>query len=229
MGGEITMKRSLFDLAALISRVTIGVIFIAHGWQKWQAGLGATAQHFAQTGVPVPQLAAGFTMVAEIVGGALLILGLFVRVSALALLVVSVGALVFVHGSQGIFEWELVGSLAAICLLFLAVSGGRLGLDGLLRRIHRRRAERELAESGTTKRTSSATTRPAPTSRESTPGETTRGGATSGGTTSGETATRPMNVPRQTRAPRSGDLSDQDMRDIDAIIDEPTKRRPPNR
>ncbi|GGO61621.1 DoxX family protein [Nonomuraea cavernae] len=214
------MKRSLFDLAALISRVTIGVIFIAHGWQKWQAGLGATAQNFTQTGVPLPQLAAGFTMVAEIVGGALLILGLFVRLSALALLIVSVGALVFVHGSQGIFEWELVGSLAAICLLFLAVSGGRLGLDGLLRRIHRRRAERELAENGTTKRTSSATTRPAPTSRESTPG----------GTPSGETPTRPMNVPRQPRAPRSvSDLSDQDMRDIDAIIDEPTKRRPPNR
>ncbi|MFD2357392.1 DoxX family protein [Nonomuraea ferruginea] len=34
------MKRVIFDVAALIARVVIGVIFVAHGLQKWTAGLG---------------------------------------------------------------------------------------------------------------------------------------------------------------------------------------------
>ncbi|MEU8249817.1 DoxX family protein [Nonomuraea sp. NPDC048916] len=208
------MKRSMFDLAALISRVTIGVIFVAHGWQKWQGGLGATTQAFAQSGVPLPQLAAGFASVAEIVGGVLLILGLFVRLSALVLLIVSLGALIFVHAPKGMFVqeggWELVGSLAAICLLFLVLGGGRLGLDSLFGGLHRRRAARQVAAGETTGRTPPPTTGPT--------------------STTGETTTGPPNVPRQPRGFRSSsDLSDQDMQDIDAIIDEPTKRRPPNR
>ncbi|MFI6908466.1 DoxX family membrane protein [Nonomuraea sp. NPDC050394] len=152
-----------FDLAALISRVTIGVIFVAHGWQKWQNGLGPTSQMFTQSGVPQPELAAGFTTVAELVGGSFLIIGLLTRLAALALLCVSLGAIIFVHGKNGIFVtdlgWELVGALGAACLLLLAVGAGRISVDSIARTIlSRRAADQTLPES-----TGSTTTTTMPT------------------------------------------------------------------
>ncbi|GAA0949698.1 hypothetical protein GCM10009560_68250 [Nonomuraea longicatena] len=136
----------MFDVAALISRVTIGVIFVAHGAQKMQNGLGPTTQMFTKAGVPMPELAAGFTTAAELLGGALLIVGLLTRVAALALLIVTVGAVVFVHARNGVFVtdggWELVGALAAGALLFLALGAGRISLDGIVHSMFRARADR---------------------------------------------------------------------------------------
>ncbi|MEV0195506.1 DoxX family membrane protein [Nonomuraea sp. NPDC050691] len=137
------MKRFVFDVAALISRVLIGVIFVSTGMQKWQAGLGATSKMFTQAGVPLPQLAAAYAMTAETLGGALLIIGLAVRLGALALLGVLAGAFVFVHMGHGISSktggWEFVGALAAGCVLLLALGGGRIGVDGVLSAWYRRR------------------------------------------------------------------------------------------
>ncbi|MFI6324529.1 DoxX family protein [Nonomuraea sp. NPDC050556] len=144
------MNRVLFDVAALISRVTIGVIFVAHGWQKWQNGLDATTGMFTQAGVPQPELAAGFTTVAETVGGSFLILGLLTRIAALCLLAVSVGAIAYVHAWNGLFitnnGWELVGALAAACLLFVALGAGRISIDGIFRSLFGKRAEQKAAE-----------------------------------------------------------------------------------
>ncbi|MFD1934664.1 MULTISPECIES: DoxX family protein [Nonomuraea] len=139
------MKRAVFDLAVLVGRVVIGVIFVAHGWQKFQGGLGAVTQMFTQMGIPMPGLSATFAAAAELLGGVCLILGLLVRLAALALAVDMVGAFVFVHGSKGVFVtsggWELVGALAAGCVLLMAVGGGHFGIDGLFMRYTRKRAE----------------------------------------------------------------------------------------
>lgn len=144
------MKKIPVDITALIARIAIGVIFIAHGWQKWQNGTDATTQMFTQYGVPQPQLAATATMIAELAGGALLILGLFVRVAALVLLAVTVGAIIFVHGRHGIYiadnGWELVGALGAASLLLMGTGGGRIGLDGIFLGLHRRTKARQEAE-----------------------------------------------------------------------------------
>lgn len=140
----------VFDLAALISRVTIGVIFVAHGWQKLTTGLGPTSLLFTKAGVPLPELAAAFTMTAETLGGVALIIGVLTRVAALALLVVSVGAIVFVHAGNGIFVaangWELAGALSAACLLLVALGGGRISVDGIVRSMFAKRAESRAAE-----------------------------------------------------------------------------------
>ncbi|WP_205302611.1 DoxX family protein [Nonomuraea montanisoli] len=143
------MKRIVFDVAALISRVLIGVIFVATGLEKWQAGLGATSKMFAQSGVPLPQLAAAYAMTAETLGGVLLIIGLAVRLGALALLGVLGGAFAYVHMGHGISSktggWEFVGALAAGCLLLLALGGGRIGVDGVLSAWYRRRRAQKQA------------------------------------------------------------------------------------
>ena len=164
-GGEIIMKRAVYDIAALIVRVVVGVIFVAHGWQKWQSGLGATSAGFAQMGVPQPQLAAAFSTIGETVGGALLIIGLLVRPAALMLLIGMVGAIVFGHWGKGIFVqeggWELPAALGSVALLFLALGGGRLGLDGIIHGSYRRRARQRAAEKA-------SAGRPAPGHREDT-------------------------------------------------------------
>ncbi|MFI6298404.1 DoxX family protein [Nonomuraea sp. NPDC050790] len=258
-----------FDLAALIARVTIGVIFVAHGWQKWQNGLGPTSEMFTRSGVWQPELAAGFTTVAELVGGSFLIIGLLTRLAALALLCVSLGAIIFVHGKNGIFVtnmgWELVGALGAACLLLLAAGAGRISADGIIRTVLRRRAaDQTLPES-----TGSGTTTTMPTNvrtvRETPHTEPPQNGIhpaqngapTQNGTPPTPAGTEPRaDVPRQstpppapptsppappatgttpratgTTPPATGsgaNLSDDDMKALDALMsDDQPRRKPP--
>lgn len=212
------MKRVLFDVGALIARIVTGVIFVAHGWQKWQGGLGATTQGFREMGIPMHELAAGYATVVETVGGIFLILGLLVRPVALLLLLNMLGAIGFVHGGHGVLTanngWELPGALGALSLLFLALGGGRIGLDGIFNTMFRRRSERRVAEEELATHAPNRTTGGPITPAES------------------ETAAEPPNVPRQPAAPTSRNkLNDEDMRDIDALVsDEPPQhRKPPNR
>ncbi|MFD1932932.1 MULTISPECIES: DoxX family protein [Nonomuraea] len=139
-------KRIGSDLALLVARVMVGIIFIAHGLQKWHAGMDSTTADFTQLGVPSPQLAALFATGAEIIGGAMLVAGLGVRIAAFALLIDMAGAGIFVEARNGIFNgaprWELVVALAAACLMLLTLGGGRLGVDGVLSRWTATRDER---------------------------------------------------------------------------------------
>ncbi|MEU5864669.1 MULTISPECIES: DoxX family protein [unclassified Nonomuraea] len=234
------MRRVLFDVAALISRVVLGVIFVVHGWQKWQGGLGAAAGQFREMGIPMPGLSAGFAAIVELIGGVLLILGLLVRPVALLLLIDMIGAIVFVHAGHGVLSqnggWELPGALGALSLMLAALGGGRIGLDGIVHSMFRRRKERRIAEDDlaahrparraepTTVVTEGPVTQPGPESGPTRP----EGGPTTPVRPEGEV--EQPNVPRQPNAPRPGHLNDEDMRDIDALVsDEPPHPKPPNR
>ncbi|WP_181958528.1 DoxX family protein [Nonomuraea diastatica] len=215
------MKRILFDVAALIARVVTGVIFLAHGWQKWQGGLGATAQGFRESGIPMPEVAAAYATVVETVGGIFLILGLLVRPVAVLLLVNMLGAIFFMHWGLTPMTadngWELPASLGTLSLLFLVLGGGRFGLDGIFRSMSRRRAERRAAEADL------AAHAPAARGTTTTGATTGAAGERAGGPTTPEpTQEEPPQVPRQSSAPKDSKLSDKDMRDIDALVgDEP--------
>ncbi|MFI9844057.1 DoxX family protein [Nonomuraea sp. NPDC051941] len=212
------MKRVVFDVAALIARVVTGVIFLVHGAQKWEGGLAATGQAFKGMGIPMPELAAMFATLVEMAGGIFLILGLLVRLVGLLLLVNMLGAITYVHAGHGVLSsaggWELPGALGALALLFLALGGGRIGIDGIFAAMFRRRSERRAAEEESAARPqrsepSNVTTRP-------------------GGLTTPAEAPR---VPRQPTEHRAGGVNDDDMRDIDALVSDepPPHRKPPNR
>ncbi|MBB5083671.1 DoxX family protein [Nonomuraea endophytica] len=214
--------RVVFDLAVLIARVTIGAIFVAHGWQKWQNGLGPTSQMFAQAGVPQPELVSGITTMAELVGGSFLIIGLLTRLAALALLCISVAAIAFVHGKNGIFVgdlgWEFVATLGAACLLLLAVGAGRISMDGIVSTILRRRAAKQALPEPTGTVTPT-TTMPATVHTVRAVPQT-------------ETEPRPE-VPRQSAPPPAtgtGTAPNDDMKALDALMsnDQP-KKNPPER
>ncbi|WP_203590122.1 DoxX family protein [Streptomyces sp. SID13031] len=127
------------DLVLLIARVGLGVVFIAHGWQKFSTnGLDGTAAGFDQLGVPAPTLSAYYAAAAELIGGAALILGVLTTVAGVLLAVDMAGAFLFVHMSNGIFVadggWELVVVLGLFALAIAAVGAGRFSVDNALTR-----------------------------------------------------------------------------------------------
>jgi putative oxidoreductase len=88
--------------AALLLRVTLGVLFLAHWSLKMFVFTPAgTAGFFASIGLP-PALAYA-TLVVELVVGVALILGIQTRIASLAGAVVLLGAIVTVHGANGFF------------------------------------------------------------------------------------------------------------------------------
>ncbi|RSN43199.1 DoxX family protein, partial [Actinomadura sp. WAC 06369] len=140
-------SRSLvYDVAAVLARIGVGVVFMAHGWQKIEAGVTATGESFDALGVPLPTAAAVYAAFVELLGGAALIAGLALPVTGALLFIDMLGAFLFVHADQGLFMvdgdraqngYELVVALGMAALLLAAGAGGRLTLDAW---IVRRRA-----------------------------------------------------------------------------------------
>jgi putative oxidoreductase len=130
---------ALTDLALLFFRVALGVILLAHGWQKFNEWtVQGTATAFSDMGVPAPTAAATFVTAVEVLGGAALILGLFTPVLALLNTLNLLGALALVHAGNGVFVgdngYELILALAAGLLVIAVLGAGKFSVDGLLRR-----------------------------------------------------------------------------------------------
>ncbi|MFI0407949.1 DoxX family protein [Actinomadura sp. 3N508] len=141
-------SRPLYDVVAALARLGVGLVFIAHGWQKIEAGITATGRTFDDLGVPLPTAAAVYAAFAELLGGAALIAGVALPVTGLVLFLDMAGAFLFVHADRGLFlvdgtrvgnGYELVLVLGLASLLFAAGAGGRLTLDQWIatKRLHR--------------------------------------------------------------------------------------------
>ena len=126
-------NQSLQSWGLAILRVVVGVTFFLHGWQK------LTVMHVAGVtgmlsgmGVPLPNVAAVALMTAELIGGALLIIGLFTRWAALLNGFDMLVAILLVHLQNGFFnpkgvELPLTLLAATVCL---ALAGpGAASLD----------------------------------------------------------------------------------------------------
>ncbi|WP_433473424.1 DoxX family protein [Spirillospora sp. CA-142024] len=131
-------SRPLYDVIAVLARLGVGIVFMAHGWQKIEAGINETSRTFDGLGVPLPTAAAVYSAFVELLGGAALIVGLGLPVTGLLLFLDMAGAFAFVHADQGLFMvdgdsvrngYELVVALGMASLLFAAGGGGRLTLD----------------------------------------------------------------------------------------------------
>lgn len=130
------------DAALLIFRSVLGVVFIAHGWDKFfLTGIVDTTGQFSAWGVPQPNLSAYIAATAELLGGALLIVGLLTTITAGALALLMVAAAYFVHLDQGFFsdaasvagggvEYPVV--LVTALLMIVVFGSGRASVDGVL-------------------------------------------------------------------------------------------------
>ncbi|BDB59310.1 MULTISPECIES: DoxX family protein [Rhodococcus] len=127
------------DLGILVARLVLGVIFLAHGLQKFDSwGYEGTKAGFEGMGVPAPAVSAFVATWIEILGGLALILGVLVPVFGVLLFLLMLGAFFIVHVENGIYVgdggFELVAALGAGALLLAAVGAGAFGVDRFLAR-----------------------------------------------------------------------------------------------
>ncbi|WP_185985511.1 DoxX family protein [Aureimonas mangrovi] len=112
--------------AVTLLRVVLGILFLAHaGLKIFVFTPAGTAQFFASLGLPGPL--AYLVIATEVLGGLALILGIYARIVAVALIPILVGAIVTVHGAAGFFfnnpngGWEFlavwIAGLVSIALL----------------------------------------------------------------------------------------------------------------
>jgi putative oxidoreductase len=99
------------DVLLALLRVTLGIVFFAHGAQKalgWFGGAGfePTMKLFTQT-MGIPAIFALLAIMAEFLGGFGLLIGLFSRIAAAGIIVNMVIAISLVHAPNGLFmNWS---------------------------------------------------------------------------------------------------------------------------
>ena len=136
---------SAAGLGLLVLRVVAGGVFAAHGAQKafgWWSGPGFAGWRGAMVrmGIRPATFWAVVSMATELVGGALLVLGLLTPLAAAALVGQAVVIIVQVHLPKGF--WNAKGgieyalTLGAIALSLVVMGGGQVSLDGALRLVY---------------------------------------------------------------------------------------------
>lgn len=113
--------------AALILRLSLGILFLAHaGLKIFVFTPAGTASFFSSLGLP--GWLAYVTIAWELIGALALILGVAPRLAAIAMIPVLLGAIFTVHGPAGFFftnpngGWEFLG-FWIVGLLALALIG----------------------------------------------------------------------------------------------------------
>lgn len=128
---EPSSKTRISDVTALLARVVVGVVFIAHGLPK-AADLQGTAAGFESMGIPFPQLGALLAVGIEVGAGVALIVGFALPVAGVFLALMMGSAYYFAHVGDplvGGFELPLLLGVSALALGF---SGGRYCVDSVM-------------------------------------------------------------------------------------------------
>jgi len=122
-------------LAPLLGRFAVGLLFVSTGWGKVHDILKVT-HFFEALRIPAPALNAVVVSYTELIGGSLLVVGLFTRLAAIPLIVSMVVAILTakVGDLHGIFD--LVGFDEFTYLVLLAIIAligpGAVSLDRVL-------------------------------------------------------------------------------------------------
>ena len=122
----------LTGYAALLLRVTLGTLFVAHALLKYFVfTLPGTAQYFGSLGLP--EFLGYVVFTAELVGGLLLVLGVRVRIVAAALVPILAGATLAHAGNGWLFTakgggWEYPAFLTLAAVVQALLGDGAYAL-----------------------------------------------------------------------------------------------------
>ncbi|MCG7408726.1 DoxX family protein [Paenibacillus sp. ACRRX] len=124
------------EIMVTLMRVVLGIIMMAHGITKFQMGLDNVSGWFASIGIP--GFLGYFVAALELVGGILLIIGLFTRYVSVLFAFMLIGATISVKLPGGLLGdgqgagYELDLALLVISLYFAGATVRGFGLDQLL-------------------------------------------------------------------------------------------------
>ena len=133
-----TLIKVVQDIGLLVARLTLGLVLVAHGWQRFTHGIGPTVDTLTRYGLPEPQLFAWGATVLEVLGGALLIFGLLTPIVAAFVVAEQVMVIAWLKWQNGLWKVadgiEYPVALAALALILVVFGAGRTGVDVLFRR-----------------------------------------------------------------------------------------------
>jgi uncharacterized membrane protein YphA (DoxX/SURF4 family) len=119
--------------APLVLRIVIGIIFLAHGLQKFgvfgDMNLEGVTGFFGDQGIPLPGIMAPLVAAIEVVGGLALIVGFGTRIASILLAIIMVVAIFAVNLSKGLlggFELDLALLSGLVALLLLGSGAAAL-------------------------------------------------------------------------------------------------------
>ena len=122
----------LQPLGLLVLRLALGVIMIAHGWQKIADHMHMITGMMHQLGLPA--FMAYLVVAAEFGGGILVFVGFLTRLAALAIFVDMLVAILKVHLPNGLFApkgFEFPMVCAAIAFTLIFTGAGPIAIDWL--------------------------------------------------------------------------------------------------
>lgn len=125
--------------ATLVLRVVVGLLMAMHGYAKLTGGAAGVAGFFGSLGIPAPGIMAWVVIIIELVGGIMIILGLFTRFWAFLYVPTMAVAIVLARMKSGIispqggtFTFELELALLAGALALALLGSGPMSLDHML-------------------------------------------------------------------------------------------------
>jgi len=145
------MSKNYQQLALLVLRLIIGYGSMAHGWAKLSRGVGGFEKLLVFLHVPFPHLMAWVVPLTELICGFAILIGLFIRVTAIPMIFVMLTAMFTVHLKYGFSAIKTIGLSAdgplfgppgyEVDLLYIAglitliiIGSGTLSWDYLIQR-----------------------------------------------------------------------------------------------
>src|SRR5215204_7240222 len=135
----------LQSFGLLVARLGLGGILLLHGWMRWNAGIQEQINYLTQFRTPYAEVAAWGSIIFELVGGVLLIVGALTRLVGLGVLIEQIliiaytnwykwpPALLNADGAyQGGYEYNV--ALGLLGLLLFVMGAGAVSIDRLFRR-----------------------------------------------------------------------------------------------
>ena len=119
------------DLALLLLRIVVGVIFVLAGWGKL-TGIEGVQGFFADIGIPLAGLMAWVVALVEFAGGLMVLVGVWIRYPSILLAFIMVVAILTTKLGQDFNAYRLDLVLLAASAALALVGSGKFSVDDKL-------------------------------------------------------------------------------------------------
>jgi putative oxidoreductase len=129
------------DYGLLLMRLMLGIVFMFHGSQKLFGmfegmGIQGFAGYLEGMKIPMPQVSAYAAAIAELGGGACVLVGLLTRLAVIPMIITMAVAFIVAHKAKfyGEGNGEHALTLGVMLLTLMLTGAGRFSIDGIFRK-----------------------------------------------------------------------------------------------